>query len=73
MQIRQLRKDYADEHYVSALLRYVWNFFAKFRNLALLISVDDKAIMPVGKPNRPISTGVCYTIIHLFVVHVIPS
>ena len=31
----------------------------KFRNCLMLVSVDDKAIVPVGEPNCPISTGVC--------------
>ena len=58
MQIRQLRKDHPGKHYVSALLQYVRNFSVKIRGLVQLISVDDKAIVPVGEPRCPISTGV---------------
>lgn len=58
VQIRQLRKDHADKHYVSALLKYVRNFSVLQRTNLTYMSVDDKAIVPVGEPNAPISTGV---------------
>ena len=58
VQVRQLRKDHPDKHYVSALLQYVRNFYVKFRDFVQLISVDNKAIVPVGEPNCPISTEV---------------
>lgn len=31
----------------------------KFCDCLMLISVDDKAIVPIDEPNCPISTGVC--------------
>ena len=58
VQIRQLCKNHPDKHYVSALLQYVRDFSVKFRDCLMLISVDDKAVVPVGEPNCPISTGV---------------
>ena len=58
VQIRQMRKEHPDSHYVSALLKYVYEFAVKYRNEVLLLSVDDKCIVPVGEPNCPISTGV---------------
>lgn len=44
--------------YLNALLQYVRNLSVKFRDFVQLISVDDKAIVPVGEPNCPIYTGV---------------
>ena len=35
------------------------NFAVKYKSHVLLLSVDDKAIVPVGEPDNPISTGVC--------------
>ena len=57
MQVRQLRKEHPDSHYVSALLQYV-NFSVRFRDNLMVVSVDDKAIIPVGEPNCHVSTGV---------------
>ena len=58
IQIRQLRKSHPDSHYVSALLQYTHHFVVHFRDYASYVSVDDKAIVPVGEPDSPISTGV---------------
>ena len=58
VQIRQLRKEHPDIHYVSALLQYVRNFAVQFRDHLMLVSVDDKAIIPVGEPSCHVSTGV---------------
>ena len=58
VQIRQLRKDHPDRHYVSALLKYARSFAVQYRNSTLLVSVDDKCIVPVGEPSCPVSTGV---------------
>ena len=59
VQVRQLRKDHPDSHYVSALLQYVRNFSVRFRDNLMLVSVDEKAIIPVGEPHCPVSRGVC--------------
>ena len=56
IQIRQLRKDYPDSHYVSALLRYVKDFSIEYRNNIVVISVDDKCTIPVGDPDGAVST-----------------
>ena len=58
VQIRQMRKDHPDARYVGNILRYVKNFVVKHRSLVCMMSVDDKAIVPVGEPNFPVSTGV---------------
>ena len=58
VQVRQLHKDHQDSHYVSALLQYVKSFAIAFSTHCNLVSVDDKAIIPVGEPYCPISTGV---------------
>lgn len=58
VQIRQLRKEHPDSHYVSALLQYVRHFAVTHRLVMALVSVDDKAIIPVGEPHCPVSTGV---------------
>lgn len=55
---RQMRKSHPDAHYVNALLQYVKGFVVQFRNFCQYISADDKAIIPVGEPDLPISTGV---------------
>ena len=58
IQVRQLHKEHIDSHYVSALLKYVRSFAVLFHDCCHLISVDDKAVIPVGDPNCPVSTGV---------------
>ena len=58
VQIRQLRKGHPDSHYVSALLQYARHFAVRFYEYVSYLSVDDKATVPVGEPDCPISTGV---------------
>ena len=58
VQVRQLHRDHQDSHYVSALLQYVRSFAVSSSDHCTLVSVDDKAIIPVGEPNCPVSTGV---------------
>ena len=58
VQVRQLHKDHQDSHYVSALLQYVKSFTVHLRSHCQYISVDDKATIPAGEPDCPISTGV---------------
>ena len=51
VQVRQLHKDHPDSHYISAaLLKYVKAFAVQYLNYVLLVSVDDKSIIPVGEP-----------------------
>ena len=58
VQVRQLHRDHQDSHYVSALLQYVKSFAVQFRSHCQYVSVDDKATIPIGEPDCPISTGV---------------
>ena len=44
--------------YVAVILQYVKQFAVAFKQYTLLLSVDDKAIVPVGEPGNPISSGV---------------
>ena len=53
-----MRKSHPDAKYVAVILQYVKRFIVMFRNIVLLLSVDDKAIVPIGQPENPISTGV---------------
>lgn len=59
MQVRQLRKEYPDSHYVSALLQYIRHFSVAHHHVIAFVSVDDKAIIPIGEPHCSVSTGVC--------------
>lgn len=58
MQVQQLRRSHPDSKYVSVLLKYLKSFTVKFRHLTTYASIDDKAIIPLGEPGLPISTGV---------------
>ena len=56
--MRQLCKDHVDSHYVSVLLQYLKEFSVQQRDFVTYISIDDKAIIPVGEPGHPVSSGV---------------
>jgi len=58
IQSRQLRKSHADAHHVNSLFQYVKVFCVKYRDFTLYVSADDKAIVPIGEPDLPVSTGV---------------
>ena len=58
VQCRQLRREHPDSKYVAVILRYAKEFAVKHSDVSLMISVDDKAIIPVGEPDCPISSGV---------------
>ena len=58
VQCRQLHREHPDSKYVAVILRYAKEFVVRHSECTLMISVDDKAIIPVGEPNSPISTGV---------------
>ena len=58
VQCRQLRHEHPDSKYVAIILRYAKQFSVLHSENILMISVDDKAIVPVGDPQRPVSTGV---------------
>lgn len=58
VQAQQLRLSHPDSKYVSVLLKYLKSFTVKFCHLTTYASIDDKAILPLGEPGLPISTGV---------------
>ena len=58
VQCRQLRREHPDSKYIAVILRYAKEFVVRHSECTLMISVDDKAIIPVGEPNSPISAGV---------------
>lgn len=58
VQVCQLRKDHPDARYVGKILKYVKGFVVKHRSFVQMMSVDDKAIISVGEPHCPVSTGV---------------
>ena len=49
--MRQLHRDHQYSHYVSAILQYAKAFTVEFSSYCQYISVDDKAIIPVGEPD----------------------
>ena len=59
VQIRQIHKEHQDSRYVSVILKYVKAFVVRFAQYVQMVSIDDKAVVPVGEPDCPISTGVC--------------
>ena len=58
VQIRQMRKSHPDARYVSVLLKYLKGFAVLNSQYTSYVSADDKAIIPVGDPTLPVSTGV---------------
>ena len=55
VQQRQLRKTHVDAHYASAVYRYLKEFAVLHRNHCLLLSLDDKAKVPIGEPDYPVA------------------
>ena len=58
VQIRQLRKNHQDSKYMMVLIKYMKELAVRFAQNVVLISVDDKATIPVGELDTPASTGV---------------
>ena len=58
VQVRQLHKSHQDSHYVSSLLQYLRCFAVSISEICRYVSIDDKAIIPVGDPGCPLSSGV---------------
>ena len=58
VQCRQLHREHLDSKYVAVILRYAKELAVRHSECTLMISVDDKAIIPVGEPDCPVSTGV---------------
>ncbi|XP_052781350.1 uncharacterized protein LOC128217930 [Mya arenaria] len=58
IQRRQLRVSYPDDHYTSALFKYLRSFAVRLGNDCALFFCDDKAKVPFGEPDMVLSTGV---------------
>ena len=58
VQRRQLRANHDDAKYVFHQQRYLKEFAVKFREHTIMVSADDKAVIPVGEPEHAVSTGV---------------
>ena len=58
IQRRQLRVSHADDHYCAAQFKYMREMAIEMKDKCTLIFSDDKAKVPVGEPDAPISTGV---------------
>ena len=58
MQRRQLRAQHPDNHYCAALYKYLKFKAIELKDHAVLYCCDDKAKLPVGEPDKPVSTGV---------------
>ena len=58
VQTRQARTFHLDAHYAACMFKYLKHFCVKYRDNTVFLCMDDKAIVPVGEPHVPISTGV---------------
>ena len=58
VQARQARVHHQDTRFVAMQFRYLKQFCVKFRDFTTFVCLDDKAVIPVGEPGVPISTGV---------------
>jgi hypothetical protein len=58
VQQRMLRATHPDSKYCATQYKYLKQFCVDHKDVCHLISVDDKAIIPVGEPNLPVSTNV---------------
>ena len=58
VQTRMARVNHPDGKYVAMLFRYLKELCVKFKKEALFVCLDDKAVVPIGEPGIPISTGV---------------
>ena len=50
--------DHIDAKCVPVTFKYLKEFIVQYKEHALFVCMDDKAIVPVGEPGIPISTGV---------------
>lgn len=58
VQTRQARVSHPDARFAATMYRYMKNFACRYRQHTTFVCMDDKAIIPVGEPGIPISTGV---------------
>ena len=57
VQKRQFRKTHVDEHYCAAIFRYLREYTLKYRNLSLLLCLDDKHRVKIGEPGYPVAAA----------------
>ena len=58
IQVRQIRAQTQDAKFANFQYRLFKNFAVHYKEHVTLAYVDDKAIIPVGEPDGPLSTGV---------------
>ncbi|XP_052286545.1 uncharacterized protein LOC127882125 isoform X2 [Dreissena polymorpha] len=59
VQRRQLRVSHQDQHYCAAILKYFKHMAVEQKDAKpVVLFCDDKAKIPVGEPEAPVSTGV---------------
>lgn len=58
VQQRQLRAEHEDSKFCQMQFKLIKEFVVQNRSNTLMICLDDKAVVPVGAPGAPISTGV---------------
>ena len=57
IQQRQFRKTHEDEHYASAIFRYLREFAVKHRDITTMVCLDDKHRIKVGEPGFPVAAA----------------
>ena len=55
VQQRQFRKSHPDEHYASAIFRYLRQFAIKYKEESIMACLDDKHKIKVGEPGFPVA------------------
>ncbi len=55
VQQRQFRKSHPDEHYASAIFRYLREFAVLNRDITTMACLDDKHKVKIGEPNYPVA------------------
>ena len=58
VQAHMARLHYLDTWYVGTQYQYLKQFVVLNRNETITVCMDDKAVVPVGNPGMPLSTGV---------------
>lgn len=58
VQSRLARLHHPDARYVSTQYQYLKDFAVRYRQRTIMVCLDDKAVVPVGEPGFPVSTGV---------------
>ena len=56
VQQRQLRAQHEDSVYCSKQFALLKEFSVKYRDAVTFLSEDDKAVIPIGEPNKPIAS-----------------